>query len=80
MRYGQTMRIDYDPVADAVYFHFRSSAVSESIELREGVIVDYDTEGSVCGIEILSYSKRDIDLNRLITLREEEIVAEVAAV
>ncbi|NWF95651.1 MAG: DUF2283 domain-containing protein [Candidatus Thorarchaeota archaeon] len=74
------MRIDYDPVADAVYFHFRSAEVVESLELRDGVIVDYAADGSVCGIEILSYSKRKIDLNRLITLREEEIVAEVAAI
>jgi len=75
-----TMRIDYDPVADAVYFHFKTASVADSVELREGVIVDYDTEGSICGIEILSYSKRNMDLNRLITLREEEIVAEFAVV
>lgn len=74
------MRIDYDPVADAVYFHFRSSKTIESVEVGEGVIVDYDVDGSVCGIEVLSYSRRNMNLNRLITLREEEIVAEVVAI
>ncbi len=74
------MRIDYDPVADAVYFHFRTAAVADSVEIREGVVVDYDADGSICGIEILSYSRRNMDLNHLITLREEEIVAEVAVV
>ncbi|MHA1654200.1 MAG: DUF2283 domain-containing protein [Candidatus Thorarchaeota archaeon] len=72
------MRVDYDPVADALYFHIGGGQVVSSEEISPGVIVDYDEMGDVLGIEVLSYSKRKLDLDRLIRLSHEELVAEVA--
>ena len=73
------MKVEYDQVADSIYFRLREKKVEDSVEISEGVVVDYNSSGEVCGIEILGFSKRDLDLNRLIKLREDELVAEVAA-
>ena len=51
------MRVDYDEVADSIYFKLNGGVVADSIEMGEGVVVDYDAEGRVCGIEILAFSK-----------------------
>ncbi|MHA1637032.1 MAG: DUF2283 domain-containing protein [Candidatus Thorarchaeota archaeon] len=59
---------------------FNGGKVADSIEIGEGVVIDCDAEGSVCGIEILAFSKRDLDLNRLVKLKYEELIAEVATV
>ena len=72
------MQVEYDQVADAIYFRFKGEDVSESVELSAGVVVDYDSNGRICGIEVLAFSKRNLDLNRLVKLRDEELVAEVA--
>lgn len=52
--------------------------MAESIEISAGVIIDYDSKGEICGIEVLAFSKKTLDLNRLVKLRDEELVAEVA--
>ncbi|TFG04360.1 DUF2283 domain-containing protein [Candidatus Thorarchaeota archaeon] len=72
------MQVEYDQVADAVYFRLRGEKVVESVEISDGVVVDYDAKGDICGIEILAFSKKELDLNRLVKLRDEELVAEVA--
>ncbi|NHJ15315.1 MAG: DUF2283 domain-containing protein [Candidatus Thorarchaeota archaeon] len=71
------MRIDYDQVADSIYFLIKGGEIAGSVQLAEGVIVDYDKEGEVRGIEILAHSQRGLDLNRLVRLKDEELVAEV---
>ena len=72
------MQVEYDKVADSVYFRFKGEDVAESVEIGEGVLIDYDSKGVICGIEVLAFSKRNLDLNRLVKLRDDELVAEVA--
>ena len=45
------MRVRIDQGADAVYLNLSDRAVSESEEVADGIVVDYDTEGRVVGIE-----------------------------
>ncbi|MGQ0684701.1 DUF2283 domain-containing protein [Bradyrhizobium sp.] len=52
------MRVRIDQSADAVYLNLSDGAVSESEEVADGIVVDYDTDGRVVGIEILDASKR----------------------
>ena len=40
------------------HLNLSDRAVSESEEVADGIVVDYDTEGRVVGIEILDASKR----------------------
>jgi uncharacterized protein YuzE len=52
------MNVEYDPAADAMYIRLLSGDVVESDEVKEGVILDYDADGRVVGIEILDASRR----------------------
>jgi len=54
------MKLEFDPVADAAYFEISSADVEETKEIEPGIIVDYDKDGHVVGVEVLSVSKRNI--------------------
>ena len=52
------MNINYDPEVDVLRILFSSHAIEESDEGEPGVIIDYDKEGNIVGIEVLEASKR----------------------
>lgn len=52
------MKIEYDPKADAMYIRLLAGEVADSDEVREGVVLDYDADGRVIGIEMLDVSRR----------------------
>lgn len=51
------MQVEYDQVADAVYFRLRGKKVAECVEVSGGVVIDYDSKGEICGIEVLAFSR-----------------------
>ncbi len=51
------MKIRYDPEVDAMVIRFRETTVEESDEISPNVIADFDADGEVVGIEILSASR-----------------------
>lgn len=51
------MNITYDRKTDTLSIVLASRAVAESDEDKAGVILDYDVEGRLVGIEILDASK-----------------------
>ena len=44
--------------ADIIYIKLSDNLVAESDEDKSGIIIDYDEEGNVAGMEILNASKR----------------------
>lgn len=50
------MVIKYDKEADVVYLQFTENEVYESDEERQGIIIDYDIDGNIVGIEYLNAS------------------------
>ena len=52
------MRLKVDEENDALYFRLDESAIVESEEIKPGVVLDYDVNENVVGIEILGLSKR----------------------
>lgn len=52
------MKLRIDQQNDALYFRLDESEIVESEEVQPGVILDYDTNGNVIGIEMLDLSKR----------------------
>jgi uncharacterized protein YuzE len=52
------MRLRIDTENDALYFRLDESSIVESEEVQPGVILDFNEEGLVVGIEILSISTR----------------------
>jgi uncharacterized protein YuzE len=52
------MKLRVDKEADALYLRLDDSEIIESEEVKPGVILDYDAEDNVVGVEILNVSKR----------------------
>lgn len=52
------MKIEFDPVVDALYVRLSEFKIIESEQVQPGVILDFDESGKVVGVEILSVSKR----------------------
>ena len=52
------MKIKLDRDVDALYFRLDESRIVDSEEVRPGVILDYDENDQVVGIEFLNVSSR----------------------
>jgi uncharacterized protein YuzE len=52
------MKVTYDPKLDILRILFSNVSIEESDEDKPGVIIDYDKEGNIVGLEILDASKR----------------------
>jgi len=52
------MKVTYDPEVDVLRILFSNAAIEESDEDKPGIIIDYDKDGNVVGMEILDASKR----------------------
>ncbi|MGH9785975.1 MAG: DUF2283 domain-containing protein [Terriglobia bacterium] len=66
------MRLKIDKESDALYFRLDEAAIVESEEVEPGVILDFDKNKQVVGIEILGVSSR-VPLEMLRTLQFETI-------
>lgn len=52
------MRIRVDKENDSLYFRLDESRIVESEEVQPGVILDYDENDQVVGVEFLNISSR----------------------
>lgn len=52
------MKVTYDPEVDVLRIVLSSAPVEESDEEKPDVILDYDQDGNVVGLEILNASTR----------------------
>jgi uncharacterized protein YuzE len=52
------MRLKIDKESDALCLRLNEAAIVESEEVQPGVILDFDKDGQVVGIEILALSTR----------------------
>jgi uncharacterized protein YuzE len=52
------MKVTYDADVDVLRIVFRNVPVVESDEDKPGVILDYDKDGNIVGIEVLNASQR----------------------
>lgn len=52
------MKVTYDAEVDILRILLSDNAIEESDEDKPGVILDYDKDGNVVGLEILDASKR----------------------
>ncbi|QQS55451.1 MAG: DUF2283 domain-containing protein [Candidatus Competibacteraceae bacterium] len=53
------MKLEFDPEADAVYLELIDAEIEASKEVQPGIILDYDLEGRVVGIEVLHARQRN---------------------
>jgi len=58
------MKLNYYAETDSLYIDLSSSLSVDSIEISEGVVVDYDANGKVTGIDI-DHASRNLDLEEM---------------
>jgi len=51
------MKVTYDPEVDILRIVFSNAQIEESDEDKPDVILDYDKDGNIVGLEILDASK-----------------------
>jgi len=69
---GNFMKIKVDKETDALYFRLDDSEIVESEEVENGVILDFNKDGKVVGVEILNISQK-IDPEQLKILQFETV-------
>ena len=71
------MKLNYYPDTDSLYIDLSEKKSVESEEISEGVVVDYDENGDIVGIDIDNASLK-LELNQLFINRlpiKKEIIA-----
>ena len=70
------MKLNYYPDTDSLYIDLSEKTSADSLEVSEGVVVDYDKNGNIVGIDIDNASKKivlkKLSINKLPI--EQEIV------
>lgn len=69
------MKLHYSKEADALYIRFKETEITDTDEIAADVIVDFDSEGNVVGLEILSVSGK-ADLKQLTVQAFEKVMVE----
>lgn len=59
------MKLNYYPDTDSLYIDLAERQSAESREVSEGIVLDYDTDGNLVGIDIDNASKK-LELKTLI--------------
>jgi uncharacterized protein YuzE len=68
------MRLNYYPETDSLYIDLAERPSTESREVSEGIVLDYDANGHLVGIDIDNASKKlnlkELTLSRLPTEKQ----------
>ena len=62
------MKLSYHPETDSLYIDLSAGPSTESREISEGVILDYDATGRLVGIDIDNASTK-VELGKLVLSR-----------
>ncbi len=59
------MRLSYDGDTDSLYIHLTERPASDANEVADGVVLDFDTQGALVGIDV-QHASRVADLSRFL--------------
>ena len=59
------MKLNYHPKSDSLYIDLSERPSAESREISEGVVLDYDADGALVGIDIDNAGKK-VELKKLV--------------
>ncbi|MDX6612303.1 MAG: hypothetical protein QOD75_1489 [Blastocatellia bacterium] len=71
------MKVNYYPDTDSLYIDLSSKTSVDSREVSEGVVLDYDADGNLVGIDIDEASLK-LDINELVLSKLPAKVKRVA--
>ncbi len=60
------MKLNYYPETDSLYIDLCSKPSADSREISAGVVLDYDSQGNLVGIDIDNASEK-LDLQEVVT-------------
>ncbi len=60
------MKLHYDPETDSLYIDLSASLSSDSKEISEGLVADYDDHGRIVGLDI-QHASKSLDLSKIET-------------
>jgi uncharacterized protein YuzE len=72
------MKLNYYPDTDSLYIDLSERPSVESREISEGIVLDYDTEGNLVGIDIDNASRK-VELKQLTLSKLPLIVQTISA-
>jgi len=58
------MKLHYYPETDSLYIDLNSRPSADSREIAEGLVIDFDSEGNIVGIDI-DHASQKLDLKTL---------------
>ncbi|MDP2365176.1 MAG: DUF2283 domain-containing protein [Ignavibacteria bacterium] len=71
------MKFNYYPETDSLYIELSVKESADSKEIAEGIVIDFDTDGKIVGIDI-DHASKIVDLSKLesksLPLKQLEVV------
>ena len=71
------MKLHYYPETDSLYIDLNSRPSADSREIASGLVIDFDAEGNIVGIDIDHASKK-LDLQTLETVSVPTLTTRLA--
>ena len=72
------MKLNYYPDTDSLYIDLSEQPSTESREISEGIVLDYDANGNLVGIDIDNASRK-VDLKRLTLSKLSAVIQNLSA-
>jgi len=69
------MKIEYDKEVDALYIRLQEKHVNRTVEIEDGINIDFDKNGKLIGIEILNATDR-YSLSDIFNIATENLILE----
>jgi len=60
------MKLNYHPDTDSLYIDLSAKPSADSVEVSKGVVLDYDVDGNLVGIDI-DHASSKLNLRELVT-------------
>lgn len=72
------MKLNYYPDTDSLYIELSEKTSVESQEISEGIVVDFDSEGNIIGIDVDNASKK-LNLSELVITKMPIVSQKISA-
>ena len=72
------MKLNYYPETDSLYIDLAERPSTNSKEVSEGIVLDYDAEGNLVGIDIDNASKK-LELKKLVLSKLPSEIENISA-
>ena len=72
------MKLNYYPDTDSLYIELSEKTSVDSREVSEGIVIDFDSEGNIIGIDVDNASKK-LNLTELVVTKMPVVSHKISA-